>query len=190
MSTDPFETSKNILNNVKSYFMKFLDENYKDNEVNTNKIFDVLTDLLMTDDIYINTNIVTTLINFSNLIKTRSICWLWDIIILCASSKIKAEFPTYNKNSLEQKKQVNLMLRSYFDEIKSILKIINKDSMNDFFNKNLKITSDNLVQSYGMSKVNNGLDQSFIEKELNTMIPDSIGPLKCFFVDLIQYYYF
>jgi len=190
ITTDPFQSSKNLLDNVRSYFIKFLDENYNENDSNLNIMFDVLTDLLVTDDIYINVNIVTTLINFSNLIRTRSVCWLWDIIIFCMSSKIKAEFPSYNKNSLEQKNQINQKLRLYFNEIKSILKIINEVSINDFFNKNLNITSNNLVQSYEMSKVNQlNLDQSYVEKELNTLIPDNIGPLKCFFVDLIQYYY-
>jgi len=192
ISTDPFASSQSILNNVKSYFMKFLDENYNENDSNTNIMFDVLTDLLVTDDIYINVNLVTTLINFSNLIKTRSICWLWDIIIFCMSAKIKAEFPIYDKKSLEQRKQISQLLRSYFKEIKSMLKIINKDVMNSFFNKNLQITSNNLVNSYEMSKpnpINYDFNTSFVEKELNTMIPDRIGPLKCFFVDLIQYYY-
>jgi len=172
------------INNIKSDFVKFFNESYKDNE-NTNLIFDALTDLVMADDIYMDSNMLTTLINLGNLIKTRSVCWLWDVIILCASSKIKAEFPTYNKNSLEDKKQVNLMLRSYFNQIKSMLQILNKDVMDDFFNKILGATSYNLTKSYEMSNVNT----SFIENELNTMIPDTIGPLKCFFVDLIQYYY-
>ena len=52
------------------YFVPYhhkYDENYNENDPNTNIMFDVLTDLLVTDDIYINVNIVTTLINFSNL---------------------------------------------------------------------------------------------------------------------------
>ena len=194
IASDPFKSSKSLLNNVKSYFMKFLDENYNENDPNTNIMFDVLTDLLVTDDIYININIVTTLINFSNLIKTRSVCWLWDIIIFCASTKIKAEFPIYDKKSLEQRKQISQLLRSYFKEIKSMLKIINKDVMTGFFNKNLEITSNNLTKLYEMGTPNPNplsydFNSSFIEKELNTMIPETIGPLKCFFVDLIQYYY-
>jgi hypothetical protein len=175
-----------IIGNVKSYFTKFLSENNDNNEILTNTMFDALTDLLVTDDIYINSNLMTTLMNLGNFIKTRSTCWLWDIIILCASSKIKAEFPIYNKNSMEDKKKVSLMLRSYLNEIKSILQI------NNFFNKTLDITSNNLTSSFEMSKIkplNFDLNTSFVEKELNTMIPESIGPLKCFFVDLIQYYY-
>jgi len=180
--------SKNIeIDNIKNNFMNLFNDN--NNEINTNLTFDMLTDLLMTDDIYVNTNILTTLVNFGNLIKTRSTCWLWDILILVASSKIKAEFPTYNKNSLEQRKQVNLKLRSYFEQIKPILQKINKDNMINFFNKSLEITSDNFTKSFEMAKINNDPNQSLIEKELDTMIPEKIGPLKCFFVDLIQYYY-
>lgn len=189
INIDSFESADSLINNVKSHFTKFFDENYKENDSLTNTMFDILTDLLAVDDIYINTNIMTTLINLCNLIKTRSTCWLWDIIILCVSSKIKSEFPTYNKNSLEDKKKVNLILRSYFNEIKSMLQIINKDTINNFFKKTLNITSNNLTQSYEMSKINNEKNTNFIEKELDSMIPESIGPLKCFFVDLIQYYY-
>ena len=87
--TNSFQTPDAVINNVKSYFTKFLDGNNENNETLSNTMFDALTDLLVTDDIYINTNIMTTLMNLGNLIKTRSTCWLWDIIILCASSKIK-----------------------------------------------------------------------------------------------------
>lgn len=182
------QTADTLMNDAKSHFTRFFDERYKEeNDPLTNTMFDILTDLLATDDIYINANIMTTLMNLGNLIKTRSTCWLWDIIILCASTKIKSDFPTYNKNSLEDKKKVNLMLRSYLNEIKSMLIILNKDTTKDFFNKTLNITSNNLTQSYGMSKVNK--NTNLIENELNSMIPENIGPLKCFFVDLIQYYY-
>ena len=184
------QTADSLISDAKSHFTKFFDERHQDvNDPLTNTMFDILTDLLATDDIYINTNIMTTLMNLGNLIKTRSTCWLWDIIILCASSKIKSEFPTYNKNSLEDKKKVNLLLRSYFKEIKSILILINKDATKDFYNKTLNVTSNNLTKSYGMSKVDKDQNTNFIENELNTMIPENIGPLKCFFVDLIQYYY-
>ena len=191
-SVQSIQSTNELLNNVKSDFIKFLDPNNKNDDDNSNKIFDVLTDLIMTDDVYLNTNITTTLTNFSNFFKTRSIYWLWDIIILCASNKIKAEFPTYNKNSVEHKKQVNSMLRGYFNQIKDILQVINKDTINNFFNKNIEITSNVFTKLFEMSKIdpsNNNLNSSFIEKELDTMIPDKIGPLKCFFVDLIQYYY-
>jgi len=192
ISADSFKTTDSVINNVKSYFTKFFNETNKKDDAINNIMFDALTDLLVTDNIYIDTNIMNTLMNLGNLIKTRSICWVWDIIILCASSKIKTEFPMYNKDSLEQKKQVNQMLRSYFEQIKSILQIMDKSRINNFFNKNLEIISSDLTHSYSMSKVkpsNNDLNTSFIEKELNIMIPDTIGPLKCFFVDLIQYYY-
>ena len=190
--TGSIQTPESVINNIKSYFTKYLDDNHQEDDEIAFKMFDALRDLLVTDDIYINTNLMTTLINMGNLIKTRSVCWLWDIIILSASSKIKAEFPIYDKNSLEVKQKVNLMLRTYMNEIKSMLKNINEDSSNSFFNKTLDVTTNNLTQSYEMTKVNplnSDSNASFIEKELDRMIPETIGPLKCFFVDLIQYYY-
>jgi hypothetical protein len=192
ISTNSLKSTDNLINNVKSYFVKFLDDSNKDNESVTNQMFDVMADLLVTDDIYFSSNIMTTMLNLGNFIKTRSICWLWDFIILSVSSKIKAEFPTYNKNSMEDKEKISLMLRKYFIEIKSMLQLFNKDSANKFFNKNLDIMSDNLTKSYEMSKVESPKivsNTNFIENELSSMIPESIGPLKCFFVDLIQYYY-
>ena len=192
ISTDSFKSSDAVVNNVKSYFVKFLDDSNNDNESITNQMFDVMADLLVTDDIYINTNIMTTVLNLGNFIKTRSVCWLWDFIIICVSSKIKAEFPSYNKNSIEDKRKISLMLRTYFIEIKSMLQLFNKDTVNNFFNKNLDIMSDNLTKSFEMAKVEptpTVSNSNFIENELSSMIPESIGPLKCFFVDLIQYYY-
>jgi len=188
ISANSFNSIDDVTNNLKSYFIKFFDENNQENETIVNQMFDNIVDLVMTDDIYFDTNIKNTILNLGNFIKTRSTCWLWDFIILTVSSKIRAEFPSYDKNSVEHKKQLSLMLRSYFTEIKSILEIINKNNMTNFFNKNLDIISNNLTQSYEMPKVEQS-NTNFIENELSSMIPESIGPLKCFFVDLIQYYY-
>jgi hypothetical protein len=192
ISSGSFKSSDDVINNVKSYFIKFLDESNVDNEVIRDQMFDVMADLVMTDDIYMNTNIMTTILNLGNFIKTRSVYWIWDFIIVCVSSKIKAEFAKYDKNLLEHKKQVVIQLRSYFYEIKSMLQLLNKDMITNFFNKILETTSNNLTKSYEMSKVessNSDSNTNFIENELSTMIPESIGPLKCFFIDLIQYYY-
>ena len=140
-----------------------------------NIIFQPLAEFIISKnaDIYLDQDIVKTISNFVNLMSSRSICFIWDTLVLIFSRKYQHVIQNKNKEELAN------LLKDIFNEVIDKLKVIDVNVVANNFGSQL----DSLVTSL------TGMHSMSIESELNKMIPDKLASLKSFFIKIISYYY-
>lgn len=145
------------------------------NVTDLDTIFEPLAELIISKDVdvYLDINIVKAVTNFLNLMSTRSICFMWDALILIATHKF------HNAVDVNDKHELANFLKSLFLQINNRLKSVDIHSSNNDYNNSIDAIVNKLTGMHSMT----------IESELNRLIPDKLASLKSFFIKTITYYY-
>ena len=141
-----------------------------------NMVLEALADSVVTKatDIHLNPDVVQTAYNLINLLKTKSICTLWDLLVLIATKKYQQSLGTKTKAQIVDE------LRADYRFLATRLQTLTPDLVRaEYETKNLTKITDQLTGMHAMT----------IESELNKMIPDKLASLKQFFVKTISHYY-
>jgi hypothetical protein len=140
-----------------------------------NMVLDAVADIVIkgAEDYTMDTDVAVTISRLVKLLGSRSMCWLWDIIMTIITKKYKVII----KN--KSKQDVSKLLRDDITYVINRMRATTLESTNQTYAQLVDDIANKMMLMQGTN----------IDAQLNKMIPDSMGSLKKFFVKTISTYY-